>query len=242
MNKINVEEGKKKMLPKKDFDINYFLSKYRNLEHEKEIELLLKNKTIALWILEIDVLTYLWENYHWAKKFIIENIEELFFYPNYCKIARIVQLSMEQKEYFLDLCNRVFRIQNSNIKTMLIDILLDLGFPATEELLIEPFKIKSGKENSNFKMEKNSIFNILEYRLDDEGVKEVFLNHYEELFESSIHEKMQILSSVLALSPKIDSPLIDKYGILLSYFKQIPPENQKWSDEILSVIVENKGG
>ena len=224
----------------KDIYTKYFLPRYRNIEDERTIEILLKNRTIPLNILETNVIIYLWETYSWAREFFIENIVEICNSFHYDKITQLIALSMSQKDDFLNLCRNIFGSQNTTMKVMTVDILLDLGFPATEELLIEPFLIKNEDGSHPPKMEINSIFDILEYRFKDEEIKEVFLNHYEELFESAIHEKMQILSSVLELSPNISSLLIEKYGLFLSYFRQIPSENQKWADEILSSIITSQ--
>jgi len=223
-----------------DIYTKYFLPRYRNIDDEKTIELLLKNRIIHLNILETDVIIYLWETYSWAREFFIENIVEICSNFNYDKITQLIALSMSQKADFLNLCRNIFESQNTTMKVMVVDILLDLGFPATEELLIEPFLIKNRDGSHSSKMEINSIFDILEYRFKDTEIKEVFLNHYKELFESATYEKMQILSSVLELSPNISSPLIEKYGLLLSYFRQIPSENQKWADEILSSIITSQ--
>lgn len=124
-------------------------------------------------------------------------------------------------------------------RILCMDVLLDLGFPISEQLIIEPLcKKTEGNQQLEPEMEKNSVYEILEYRLDDPDIQEFLLTHYEKLFASSIQEKMQILSSVIDISPDIDSDLIKKYQVVLSYYRQIPSENQKWVDEILSKIIE----
>ncbi len=212
----------------------YFLVKYKDPSYEQVIRILLEDGIIPLNLLETAPITYLWGKYDWAKEMILKNIDNVVSNNDYNKLSTIVNLAMGEKEQFIQLCKSIFGSEDIVKRVLLIDILLDYGFPACKELVISPLYQKKSEDK---KMESNSIFDILEYRLDDYNIKEILLNHYEELFESAIYEKMQILSSVLELSPNINSPLIQKYGLLLSYFKQISLENQKWADEILSSVI-----
>ncbi len=214
----------------------YFLIKYQDPSYEQMIRILLEDRMIALNLLETKTITYLWKKYDWVKTIILENIDIIISNNDYSKLSTIVELSMSERELFMKLCQNIFNTENIEKRILLIDILLDLGFPANEELVINPLYQQNSKDK---KMEKNSIFDILEYRLDNLDIQEILLNHYEELFKSAIHEKMQILSAVLNLAPKISSDLIEKYELLLSVFSQISSENQKWADEILSEIIKH---
>lgn len=214
----------------------YFLIKYQDPSYEQMIRILLEDRMIALNLLETKTITYLWKKYDWVKTIILENIDIIILNNDYSKLSTIVELSMSERELFMKLCQNIFNTENIEKRILLIDILLDLGFPANEELVINPLYQQNSKDK---KMEKNSIFDILEYRLDNLDIQEILLNHYEELFKSAIHEKMQILSAVLNLAPKISSDLIEKYELLLSVFSQISSENQKWADEILSEIIKH---
>ena len=215
----------------------YFLDKYQDSSSEQVIRILLEDRIIPLDLLEIEPITYLWKKYDWVKAIILENINIMISNNDYNKLSTMIELSMSEKELFMKLCQKIFSSDDIAKRVLLIDILLDLGFPASEELVINPLYQKDSEDK---KMVMNSIFDIMEYRINDQNIQEILLNHYEELFESAIYEKMQILASVLDLSPNIDSPLIEKYGLLLSYFKQISSEDQKWADEILSTIITDQ--
>lgn len=215
----------------------YFLVKYQDSSYEQVIRILLEDRLIPFNLLELESITYLWEKYDWARVIILENIDMIISNNDYHKLSTILDLVMGDREQFIKLCQKIFSSEDIAKRVLLIDILLDHGFPASEELVINPLYQKNSEEK---KMEKNSIFDILEYRIDHPDIQEILFNHYEELFESAIHEKMQILSSVCNLFPQVSSNLIEKYSLLLSGFLQIPSENQKWADAILSEIIERK--
>lgn len=226
----NVQNNKKNILY-----TEVFLPNYKNREFEDDICNLLKTNNFLLSQLKTEELVYLWENYSEGKNIIISFIDIIVANHDYGKLKAIISLSMTKKEDFLGIYSQLVESNDITKRILLIDVLLDLGFPATEELIIEPLR-----RNKNSKeLEKNHILDILEYRLDDPELRDVFLDHFEELFNSTIHEKMQILSTALELDDNIDSELMDKYGTLLSYYKQISSENQKWADEIISSIIDN---
>jgi len=218
----------------------YFLNRYQDSSYENTIRILLESGIVPIHLLKVEPITYLLKKYEWAKVIIFENIDTVISSFDYNKLSAILELSMGDKELFMKLCQKIFSSEDIAKRVLLIDILLDYGFPASESLIIKPlYRVSSEKDSDKKKMEKNSILDILEYRLDDSDVRQVLLNYHEELFESSIHEKMQILSSVLTYFPHVESPLIEKYGLLLSYFQQIPSENTKWADEIISTIIDD---
>lgn len=212
----------------------YFLVKYQDSSYEQVIRILLEDRLIPFNLLEVEPIVYLWEKYDWARVIILDNIDIIISNNDYHKLSTIVDLTMSDKEQFMKLCQKIFSSKDIAQRVLLIDILLDHGFPASEELVINPLY----QNSEDRKMEKNSLFDILEYRIDHPDIQEILFNHYEELFESAIHEKMQILSSVCNLFPQVSSNLIEKYSLLLSLFLQISSENQKWADEILSEIIE----
>lgn len=218
---------------------DYFLPNYKNSHNIKMIQWLLENGLISFQRIDASILTYLWENDSWIKNFILNNIDQFILDNDYNKLSALITTSMKCKEDFLQLCKCMLKNETITKRILCMDVLLDLGFPISEQLIIEPLcKKTEGNQQLEPEMEKNSVYEILEYRLDDPDIQEFLLTHYEKLFASSIQEKMQILSSVIDISPDIDSDLIKKYQVVLSYYRQIPSENQKWVDEILSKIIE----
>lgn len=230
-------------IQKNEGDILYvevFLTNYQNMEFQDDIINLLKNNSFLLAQLKTDELVYLWENYSEGKSVIINFLDVIISEHDYAKLKTIISLSMGVKEDFLDIYTQMAKNENISKRVLLIDVLLDLGFPATEELIIEPMR-KDKNNKNNKELERNHIFDILEYRMDDTELQTIFLNHLEELFHSAIHEKMQILSLGMELNSNLSTELVDKYGVLLSYYNQIPSENQKWADEVISNIINNDG-
>lgn len=228
-------------IQKNEDDILYiesFLPNYQNIEFQDDIINLLKNNSFLLAQLKTDELVYLWENYSEGKNLIINFIDIIVSNHDYAKLKTIISLSMSAKEDFLDIYTQMAENVDISKRVLLIDVLLDLGFPATEELIIGTLRKDKGNQN-NKKLEKNHIFDILEYRMDDTELQTIFLSHFEELFDSAIHEKMQILSLGLELDSNLSTEIVDKYEILVSYYNQIPSENQKWADEIISDIINN---
>ena len=222
---------------KEEIYTNYFLPYYQNLNYESTILAMIKKQIIPLEMIDAEVLTYLWMNYPTAKTIILEKVDSFILDSDYHKLTKLVELSMNSQQDFIYLCKKMLQASKVKIRILMIEVLLDLGFPASEELIIQPLY---SQKKENPKMEKNSIFDVLEYHLNEKEIQDIILNHYEKLFESSIAEKMQILSTVVDLAPDVASELIKKYGILLSYFRQIPLENQKWADEILSRVIEDE--
>ena len=222
---------------KEEIYTNYFLPYYQNLNYESTILAMIKKQIIPLEMIDAEVLTYLWMNYPTAKTIILEKVDSFILDSDYHKLTKLVELSMNSQQDFIYLCKKMLQASKVKIRILMIEVLLDLGFPASEELIIQPLY---SQKKENPKMEKNSIFDVLEYHLNEKEIQDIILNHYEKLFESSIAEKMQILSTVVDLAPDVASELIKKYGILLSYFRKIPLENQKWADEILSRIIEDE--
>lgn len=216
-----------------------FLNNYKDKNYEEDISRLLVENEFLLAQLKKDELAFIWENYRDGKKLIIRSIDAIIAAHDYEKLKSIISLAMSKKEDFVDIYTRIIKCDDIEKRILLIDVLLDLGFPATEELIIGPLIKTNSGEEEKVTLEKNHIFDILEYRLDDPELQVVFLNHFEELFNSAISEKMQILAAALELDSTISHSLIEKYGTLLSYYNQIPSEDQKWSDEIISNIINN---
>lgn len=228
-------------IQKNEDDILYvesFLPNYQNPEFQDDIINLLKSNNFLLAQLKTDELVYLWENYSEGKNIIINFIDVIISNHDYAKLKTMISLSMDEKETFLSIYARMAANVDISKRVLLIDVLLDLGFPATEELIIGTLR-KDRKNKNDKKLEKNHIIDILEYRMDDTELQSIFLDHLEELFHSVIHEKMQILSLGLELDSNLSTEIVEKCGIPVSYYNQIPSENQKWADEVISNIINN---
>ena len=138
-------------IQKNEGDILYaevFLPNYQNMEFQDDIINLLKNNSFLLAQLKTDELVYLWENYSEGKSVIINFLDVIISEHDYAKLKTIISLSMDVKEDFLDIYTQMAKNENISKRVLLIDVLLDLGFPATEELIIEPMrKDKNNKNN-----------------------------------------------------------------------------------------------
>ena len=127
-------------IQKNEGDILYaevFLPNYQNMEFQDDIINLLKNNSFLLAQLKTDELVYLWENYSEGKSVIINFLDVIISEHDYAKLKTIISLSMDVKEDFLDIYTQMAKNENISKRVLLIDVLLDLGFPATEELIIE---------------------------------------------------------------------------------------------------------
>lgn len=150
----------------------YFLVKYQDSSYEQVIRILLEDRLIPFNLLEVEPIVYLWEKYDWARVIILDNIDIIISNNDYHKLSTIVDLTMSDKEQFMKLCQKIFSSKDIAQRVLLIDILLDHGFPASEELVINPLY----QNSEDRKMEKNSLFDILEYRIDHPDIQEILFN------------------------------------------------------------------